>query len=217
MSVTEPKPAVPKPKCRRFQYNLRTLLLVVSLGGPCIGWIGIVTKNYLWPRTPSERGYPVVEGPSTTGGTLVRSGTAAQNAGQPGWRRQLAARSSDGDLHRGSTPLSTSNQEECGDTANPGRAAKSGFAGSTSLTAVLSVGGAEQNHMKLGTLRIWRSPLVCWCWFVFFAVLTILPQFVDVRPYPDYVRDCIIWNAVFGGATIMFFVLGYRAVRASRR
>jgi hypothetical protein len=55
MSATEPKPAVPKPKRGRFQYSLRTLLLVVSVGGPCVGWIGIVTKNYLWPPTPAER------------------------------------------------------------------------------------------------------------------------------------------------------------------
>ena len=44
MSVADPKPVVPKPKLRWFQFTLRTLLVVVTLAsvlcsiGVCLGW-----------------------------------------------------------------------------------------------------------------------------------------------------------------------------------
>ena len=55
MIEAESQPAIPKPDRCRFQYSLRTLLLVVSLGGPVIGWIGIAVKNHLCRPTAVER------------------------------------------------------------------------------------------------------------------------------------------------------------------
>ena len=55
VNIPETQPAVQNPKRRRFQYSLRTLLLVVLLGGPVIGWIGIAVKNHLCQPTDVER------------------------------------------------------------------------------------------------------------------------------------------------------------------
>ena len=55
MSVAESQATAPKPKLRWYQYSLRSLLLAVSVGGPCIGWLGIVVKDRLYPRSPAGR------------------------------------------------------------------------------------------------------------------------------------------------------------------
>jgi hypothetical protein len=59
MTEPEPQPAVLKAKRRRFQYSLRTLLLLVYVGGPCLGWVGIAAKDYVldyfWPPSPVEQ------------------------------------------------------------------------------------------------------------------------------------------------------------------
>ena len=55
MTEPEPQPVALTLKRRRFQYSLRTLLLLVYVGGPCLGWIGIAAKEYLRPRTLAEQ------------------------------------------------------------------------------------------------------------------------------------------------------------------
>lgn len=40
MTTPEPQPAESKPKFRWYQFSLRTLLIVVWLLGPMLGWIG---------------------------------------------------------------------------------------------------------------------------------------------------------------------------------
>jgi len=52
MIEEESQPVTPKPTRRRFQYSLRTLLLVTLLGGPVLGWVGSAVKEHL--REPTE-------------------------------------------------------------------------------------------------------------------------------------------------------------------
>lgn len=45
MSITEPQPAAPKPGRPWFQYSLRTLLLVVTLGAVLCSWLAVKMKE----------------------------------------------------------------------------------------------------------------------------------------------------------------------------
>jgi hypothetical protein len=54
--------------------------------------------------------------------------------------------------------------------------------------------------MKIGSFRVWRSPIVCWCWFALFAVLFLAWQMVDEKPYPHMRRDDLIGSFTFGAA-----------------
>ncbi len=58
ITESELRPVARAPKRRRFQYSLRTLLLVVYVGGPCLGWVGIAAKGYVmdffWPPSTVE-------------------------------------------------------------------------------------------------------------------------------------------------------------------
>lgn len=65
--------------------------------------------------------------------------------------------------------------------------------------------------MSIGDFRVWRSPAVCWWLFALFAVLTIIWQLVDVKPYPNMYRDWLIGTIVFGGASAVSFILARRA------
>jgi len=59
--------------------------------------------------------------------------------------------------------------------------------------------------------------MVCWSLFVLFAVLDLLWQFVDVKPYPNEHRDWLIGTVVLTGGAAMFFVLALIATKAQHR
>jgi hypothetical protein len=58
-------------------------------------------------------------------------------------------------------------------------------------------------------ITLWRSPWVLWALFIFFAALTVAVQFVDVKPYPNMLRDYVIFVACSGGAAVVFFYLPF--------
>ena len=159
------RPAMLKPHRCRFQYSLRTLLLLVSLGGPVIGWIGIAVKNHLRRPTAVEQAMQWLKEHQRPedcwAESVTRSKSPVNPAGEGNSVRRRRA-----NVRRWARPLS---QEKRGKPANKGQAAKSGCAGSTSLTAVLAVGLSElqaSDTMTSGpdseSLDVLGKALSCW-------------------------------------------------------
>jgi hypothetical protein len=64
--------------------------------------------------------------------------------------------------------------------------------------------------MKAGESKTLLSPAVCWSLCAFFAVLSVMWQFVDVVPYPNRNRDYILGTLALCGATALFFMMARR-------
>ena len=75
--------------------------------------------------------------------------------------------------------------------------------------------GGLELRMKIGTFKIWRSPLSCWLLFGLFAFLLLVWQFVDVKPYRG--GEAIIGTAAFGAAAIAFLLLALRSSKSKTR
>ena len=71
--------------------------------------------------------------------------------------------------------------------------------------------GRKGDTMKTGDFRFWHSRIICWWLFALFAVLTIIWQLIDVKPYPHMNRDFLTGTIVLGGLTVGFFILARRA------
>jgi hypothetical protein len=63
----------------------------------------------------------------------------------------------------------------------------------------------------------WRSSPICWAMFVFFAVMSVVWQFVDVKPYPNMYRDYVVGTVCLSAATGFFLVLALRSQLAKRK
>jgi hypothetical protein len=75
---------------------------------------------------------------------------------------------------------------------------------------------AADSLMRIGDLRLWRSPVVCWTFFAFFLLFTLALQVVSVRTYPDYHRDWLLLTAAFVTGTSFWLVLAIRAMRRTK-
>jgi hypothetical protein len=67
--------------------------------------------------------------------------------------------------------------------------------------------------MKMGNFSLWRSRAVCWWSFALFSALTIVWQFIDVKPYPHMQRDLAILTGGCATAALLFLILAVRATR----
>jgi hypothetical protein len=65
--------------------------------------------------------------------------------------------------------------------------------------------------MKTNDSKRRLSPAICWSLCAFFAVITILWQFVDVVPYPNMNRDYVLGTLLFSGVTVLFLLLARMA------